>query len=90
MKTFECFRGLAVLMLMCAGAFLVSCGEKHLASAGRDYNDGRLHSVGWEGDYWSASTHGIYAYTLYFNSLHLVPDNYSHRIEALAVRCAKE
>lgn len=60
------------------------------ASAGRDYNDGRLHSVGWDGDYWSASTHGIYAYTLYFNSLHLVPDNYSHRAEALAVRCAKE
>ena len=32
MKTFECFRGLAVLMLMCAGAFLVSCGEKPLDS----------------------------------------------------------
>lgn len=60
------------------------------ASGERKFHDCSLDSVGWEGCYWSASTTGIYAYTLYFNSLHLVPDNYSHRAEALAVRCAKE
>lgn len=60
------------------------------ASSGRDFHDGRVQTLGWDGTYWSASTRGIYAYTLYFNSLHLVPDSDSHRAEALSVRCTKE
>ena len=61
------------------------------ASGFRDYSDGSLSNVGYDGGYWSASPNNYNACLLYFNHFGYVdPSNGLNRAYGFSVRCLQE
>ena len=61
------------------------------ASGYRDYSDGSLDNVGYNGNYWSASPNGGTAYSLgIYGHGAVSPSGYNDRAGALSVRCLQE
>ena len=76
---------------MLFGSGISSPATWYPASGFRRGSDGRLDSVGNNGNYWSVTPNGNYAYSLYFSCADLVlpKDNY-RRAYGKSVRCQKE
>ena len=62
-----------------------------LPAAGiRNYNSSTLTNAGTNGDYWSSSVNGTYAYYLSFNSGSVNPGYYNLRAYGFSLRCVAE
>ena len=74
-----------------SGKFGVDQTIWYPASGFRDYSDGSLSNVGYDGGYWSASPNNYNACLLYFNHFGYVdPSNGLNRAYGFSVRCLQE